>query len=270
MIVKHRGGEWVLRASRATDTFTPEDLDEVQKQIARTVCDFVTREVLPALPAMDEHDFSHNVRLLRQAGELGLTGVDVPEAYGGLGLDKVTSALVTEEMGVAAAFSVTFGAHTGIGTLPIVFFGTRQQKERWLPLLATAEKIAAYSLTEPNSGSDAIGARTTARLSDDGQHWILNGSKQWTSNGGFADVYIVYAKVDGTKFSAFIVERDAPGLSTGKEEQKMGIRGSSTRSIILQDCTIPVENLLHEVGKGHQIAFNILNIGRYKLGAGVI
>ena len=170
MIVKHRGGEWVLRASHVQRRIRSHRKiwRMFSKQIARTVREFVTREVLPALPAMDEHDFSHNVRLLRQAGELGLTGVDVPEAYGGLGLDKVTSALVTEEMGVAAAFSVTFGAHTGIGTLPIVFFGTRQQKEKWLPLLATAEKIAAYSLTEPNSGSDALGARTTARLSEDG------------------------------------------------------------------------------------------------------
>jgi alkylation response protein AidB-like acyl-CoA dehydrogenase len=185
-------------------------------------------------------------------------------------LDKITNMVVLEALGPSGAFGVTYGAHTGIGSLPIVFFGNRAQKEHYLPALATAEKVAAYCLTEPNSGSDALGARSTARLSPDGKHWILNGSKQWITNAGFADLFIVYAKVDGDKFSAFIVERGAPGLSTGKEEHKMGIHGSSTRSVIMQDCTIPVENLLHEVGKGHHIAFNILNIGRFMLGAAVL
>ena len=270
MLVRHRGGEWVLHSPRAEEVFTPEDLDDFQREVARTVGEFVRREVLPVLPAMEQHDFSHNVRLLRQLGELELAGPSVPEAYGGQGLDKITGMVVLEALGPSGAFSVTYGAHTGIGTLPIVFFGNQAQKEKYLPALATAEKIAAYCLTEPNSGSDALGARTTARLSPDGRSWILNGAKQWITNGGFADVFIVYAKVDGDKFSAFIVERDAPGLSTGKEEHKMGIHGSSTRSVIMQDCTIPVENLLHEVGKGHHIAFNILNIGRFMLGAGVL
>jgi alkylation response protein AidB-like acyl-CoA dehydrogenase len=210
------------------------------------------------------------VRLLKQMGELGLTGIEIPEQFGGQGLDKVTATVVIEALGAAGAFSVTYGAHTGIGTLPIVFFGTREQKQRYLPKMATAEKIGAYCLTEASSGSDALGARATARLSEDGRHWILNGTKQWVSNGGFADVFVVYAKVDGEKFSAFIVDRDSPGLSTGREEHKMGIKGSSTRSVILEDCRVPVENLLFEVGKGHTIAFNILNIGRFMLGAGAL
>jgi alkylation response protein AidB-like acyl-CoA dehydrogenase len=268
--VRFRGGEWVLRSPAAEDVFTPEDLDDSQKEIARTVSNFVQREVLPAIPMMEEHDFTHNVRLLRQMGELGLTGIEIPEQFGGQGLDKVTAAIVIEALGAAGAFSVTYGAHTGIGTLPIVYFGNREQKQRYLPLLATAEKISAYALTEASAGSDALSGRATARLSPDGEHWILNGTKQWISNAAFADVFIVYAKVDGDKFSAFIVERDSPGLSTGREEHKMGIRGSSTRSVILEDCTIPVGNLLYEVGKGHQIAFNILNMGRFMLGAGAL
>jgi alkylation response protein AidB-like acyl-CoA dehydrogenase len=269
-LTRFRGGEWVLRSPAAADVFTPEDLDDSQKEIAKTVRNFVRREVYPAIPMMEEHDFSHNVRLLRQMGELGLTGIEVPEQFGGQGLDKVTATLVIEALGAAGAFSVTYGAHTGIGTLPIVFFGNREQKQRYLPELATAEKIGAYCLTEASAGSDALGVRATARLSPDGQHWILNGTKQWISNAAFADVFIVYAKVDGDKFSAFIVERGSPGLSTGKEEHKMGIRGSSTRSVILEDCTVPVANLLYEVGKGHHIAFNILNIGRFMLGAGTL
>ena len=267
--VRFRGGEWVLRSPAAADVFTPEDLDDSQKEIARTVSSFVQREVYPAVPMMEEHDFSHNVRLLRQLGDLGLTGIEIPEQFGGQGLDKVTATVVIEALGAAGAFSVTYGGHTGIGTLPIVFFGNKEQKQRYLPDLAAARKIGAYCLTEASSGSDALGARATARLSPDGQHWILNGTKQWISNGAFADVFIVYAKVDGDKFSAFIVERDSPGLSTGREEHKMGIRGSSTRSVILEECTIPAANLLYEVGKGHHIAFNILNIGRFMLGAGV-
>ncbi len=270
MAAKHPGGEWVLQSPAATEVTTPEDLTDFQQQMSETVREFVRREVTPALPAMEAHDFSHNVSLLRRAGELGLTGLEIPEEFGGLGVDKVTAAVVLEAMGAGASFTATYGAHTGIGTLPIMFFGNREQKQKYLPGLATAEKIGAYCLTEAGSGSDALGAKATARLSPDGRHWVLNGTKQWITNGGFADVFVVYAKVDGDKFSAFIVERDTPGLSTGKEEHKLGIRGSSTREVILTDCLVPVGNLLYEVGKGHQIAFNILNIGRFKLGAATV
>ncbi|MFO7171341.1 MAG: acyl-CoA dehydrogenase family protein [Bacillota bacterium] len=268
MAVRHKGGSFLIESVPAAEVFTPEDLTPEQRAIAETVRDFVAREVRPYLDAMERHEFEHNVRLLRQAAELGLTGIEIPAEFGGLGLDKVTAAVVMENMGPAASFSVTFGAHTGIGTLPIVFFGNRAQKEKYLPALAAGEKIAAYALTEAGSGSDALGARTTARLSEDGKYWILNGTKQWITNAGFADIFIVYAKVDGERFSAFIVERGFPGVSTGNEEHKVGIRGSSTRTLILEDARVPVENLLFEVGKGHVIAFNILNIGRFKLGAG--
>ncbi len=270
MTVTHQGGGWILHSPPAAEVNTPEDRNDFQLQMAETVRDFVHREVIPALPAMEAHDFSHNVRLLRQAGQLGLTGLEIPEPFGGLGLDKVTAVVVLEALGESGSFSVTFGAHTGIGTLPIAFFGNQAQKEKYLPGLAAAEKIGAYCLTEAGSGSDALGARTTARLSPDGRHYLLNGTKQWITNAGFADVFIVYAKVDGDKFSAFIVEKDFPGVSTGKEEHKLGIRGSSTRTVILEDAMVPVENLLYEVGKGHHIAFNILNIGRFKLGAGTV
>ncbi|HMA37852.1 MAG TPA: acyl-CoA dehydrogenase family protein [Chloroflexia bacterium] len=270
MAARLRGGEWVLRSPTAAEVFTPEDLDDTQKEIARTVASFVEKEVTPAIPQMEEHDFSHNVRLLRQLGAMGFTGIEIPEQFGGQGLGKVTAAVVIEALGAAGAFNVTYGAHTGIGTLPIVFFGNQEQKQRYLPQLATAAKIAAYCLTEASAGSDALGARTTARRSPDGQHWILNGTKQWISNAAFADVFVVYAKVDGEQFTAFIVERDFPGFSTGREEHKMGIRGSSTRSVILEDCLVPAANVLYEVGKGHHIAFNILNIGRFMLGAGTL
>ncbi|BDG58945.1 acyl-CoA dehydrogenase family protein [Caldinitratiruptor microaerophilus] len=269
-MTRHKGGSFLIEAAAPEDVFTPEDLSAEQRAIGDTVREFVEREVWPALPAMERHEFEHNVRLLRRAAELGLTGIEIPEEFGGLGLDKVTAAVVTENMGPGASFAVTFGAHTGIGTLPIVFFGNRDQKARYLPALASAEKIAAYALTEPESGSDALSARTTARLSPDGQHYILNGTKQWISNGGFADVFVLYAKVDGEKFTAFIVERGFPGVSTGAEEHKMGLLGSSTVQVILQDAQVPVANVLHEVGKGHQVAFNILNIGRFKLAAGCV
>jgi alkylation response protein AidB-like acyl-CoA dehydrogenase len=267
---KHRGGEWALQSPPAAEVFTPEDLSDFQKDVAKTVRDFVQGEVVPVIPAMEHHDFSHHVRLMRQAAALGLAGVLIPERLGGLGLDEVTGAVVTEAFGGGGGFSITFGAHTGIGTMPILFFGTRAQQEQYLPLLVKAERLAAYCLTEAGSGSDALAAKATARLSADGRHWILNGTKQWITNGGIADLFIVYAKVDGEQFSAFIIERGAPGLSTGKEEDKMGLRGSSTCSVILEDCTIPVENLLHEVGKGHQVAFNTLNIGRFNLGIGTL
>jgi alkylation response protein AidB-like acyl-CoA dehydrogenase len=269
--VVHRGGGWALGGTPAAGVFTPEDLSEFQRQVAATVREFVRGEVVPVAAALENQDFGHHVRLLRQAAALGLTGIVIPERYGGLGLDEVTQAVVTEAFaGAGGGFAITFGVQTGIGTLPILFFGTPAQKEAYLPALVRAEKIAAYCLTEADSGSDALAARATARRSPDGRQWILNGTKQWITNGGIADLFIVYAKVDGAQFSAFIVERGSPGLSTGKEEHKMGLRGSSTCSVILEDCTIPVENLLHEIGRGHQVAFNTLNFGRFNLGASAI
>jgi len=219
---------------------------------------------------LENHEFEYSVKLLKHAGELGLLGTDVPEEYGGLGLDKITSALIAEKMSRAGGFSISHGAHVGIGSLPIVLFGNEEQKQKYLPKLATGELLAAYALTEPGSGSDALGAKTTAKLNEAGTHYILNGEKQWITNAGFADVFVVYAKVDGEKFTAFIVERTFPGVSTGAEEKKMGIKSSSTRTLILEDVPVPVENVLGEVGRGHVIAFNILNIGRYKLGVGAV
>jgi len=238
--------------------------------IAKTTDEFVENEVLPQVEYLEKHEFDRSVKLLKQAGELGLLGADVPEEYGGLGLDKITSALIAEKMSRAGGFSITHGAHVGIGSLPIVLFGTEEQKQAYLPALAVGEKIAAYALTEPGSGSDALGARTTARLNAEGTHYVLNGEKQWITNAGFADVFVVYAKIDGDKFSAFIVEREFPGVSVGPEEKKMGIKSSSTRTLILEDALVPKENVLGEIGKGHVIAFNILNIGRYKLGVGAV
>jgi alkylation response protein AidB-like acyl-CoA dehydrogenase len=238
--------------------------------IAKTTEDFVVNDVLPHLEDIENHQFDKSVKLLKQAGELGLLGADVPEEYGGLGLDKVSSAVITEKFARAGSFSLSYGAHVGIGSLPIVLFGNEEQKHKYLPYLATGEKLAAYALTEPGSGSDALGAKTTAKLNAEGTHYVLNGEKQWITNSGFADVFVVYAKVDGEHFSAFIVEKDYPGVSTGPEEKKMGIKGSSTRTLILEDAVVPKENLLGELGKGHVIAFNILNIGRYKLAVGTI
>lgn len=265
-----KGGSFLIDQPAPTDVFTPEDLTEEHKMIGKTTEDFVKEQVWPVLEEIENHQFEHSVRLMKQAGELGLLGADVPEEYEGLGLDKISSTLITEKIALARSFGLTHGAHVGIGSLPIVFFGTEEQKRKYLPALASGEKIAAYALTEPGSGSDALGAKTTAILSDDGKYYILNGEKQWITNSGFADVFVVYAKVDGEKFTAFIVERDFPGVSTGPEEKKMGIKGSSTRTLILQDARVPVENLLGEVGKGHVIAFNILNIGRWKLAAGCL
>src|SRR5690625_3471839 len=205
---------------------------------------------------------------MKKADELGLLGADVPEEYGGLVLDTIISSLITEKISLAGGFSITHGAHVGIGSLPIVFFGNDEQKEKYLPKLATGELIAAYALTEPSSGSDALGAKATAVLNEEGTHYILNGEKQWITNAAFADVFIVYAKIDGEHFSAFIVEREFPGVSVGPEEKKMGIKGSSTRTLVLEDAEVPVENLLGEKGRGHIIAFNILNVGRYKLAIG--
>ncbi|QFF99847.1 acyl-CoA dehydrogenase [Psychrobacillus glaciei] len=265
-----KGGSFLVEDIDASRVFTPEDFSDEQKMIAKTADDYVKSRVLPVVEKLEHHEFEHSVRLLKEAGDLGLLAADIPEEYGGLALDKISSALIAEKLSVAGGFSITHGAHVGIGTLPIVLFGNEEQKQKYLPNSASGEKIFAYALTEPGSGSDALGAKTTAKLNTEGTHYILNGEKQWITNAGFADVFVVYAKIDGDKFSAFIVDREFPGVSVGAEEKKMGIKSSSTRTLILQDAEVPVENLLGEIGRGHVIAFNILNIGRYKLGVGTV
>jgi alkylation response protein AidB-like acyl-CoA dehydrogenase len=264
------GGSFLTDDITAAEIYTPEDFSEEHLMIAKTTEDFVAKEVVPQLEKMEDHEFEISRKLLTKAGELGLLGADVPEEYGGLGLDKISSSLITEKFARGRGFSISYGAHVGIGSLPIVLFGNEEQKKKYLPELATGEKIAAYALTEPGSGSDALGAKTNARLNAEGTHYLLNGEKQWITNSAFADLFIVYAKIDGEQFSAFIVERGFAGVSTGPEEKKMGIKSSSTRTLILQDVPVPKENLLWEAGKGHLIAFNILNIGRYKLALGCV
>jgi alkylation response protein AidB-like acyl-CoA dehydrogenase len=265
-----KGGGFLLEDVDPADVFTPEDFSEEQRMIAQTVDDFMINEVLPQKERIEHGDLQVTVDLLKKAADLGLCGVEVPEKYGGLGLDKISAMLVAEKMTRYGSFAVSYGGHTGIGSLPIVYFGTEEQKKKYLPKLVTAELLSSYALTEPWSGSDALAARATAVLSPDGKEWILNGTKMWITNAGFADIFITFAKVDGDKFSAFIVEKGFSGVSTGAEEKKMGIKGSSTRVLILEDARVPVENLLGEIGKGHQIAFNILNIGRFKLGAAAL
>jgi alkylation response protein AidB-like acyl-CoA dehydrogenase len=245
--------------------FTPEECGEEALAIAEAARDFVNGEVMPRDEEIDHLDLELNRSLLAKAGELGILGIEIPEAYGGLDLDKKTALLVLEEMAKQASFSTSYGAHTSIGTLPIVYFGSHEQKSKYLPKLGTGEWVAAYALTEAGSGSDALGAKTTAVLQDG--HWVLNGAKAWITNAGFADVFVVFAKINGTHFSAFIVERTDQGLSTGAEEKKMGIKGSSTRTVLLDNCRIPEDRLLGGKGKGARIAFGILNIGRFKLGA---
>ncbi|HWI51495.1 MAG TPA: acyl-CoA dehydrogenase family protein, partial [Symbiobacteriaceae bacterium] len=263
---KIKGGSFLLQAANPADVFTPEDLTEEQRMIARTARDFA-KKVHGKLKEIEANKPAVSRPLMKEAGDLGLLGLQVPEEFGGLGLDKVTATVASEEFTRGGSFAVTLMAHTGIGTLPIVYFGTKAQKEKYLPKLATGQWVAAYALTEPGSGSDALGARTTAKLSPDGTHYVLNGTKQWITNSAFADLFVVYAKVDGEKFSAFIVERTFPGVSVGPEEDKMGLHASSTCTLILEDVKVPVENLLGEIGRGHVIAFNILNIGRWKLAA---
>ncbi|MGD8190842.1 acyl-CoA dehydrogenase family protein [Brevibacillus ginsengisoli] len=265
-----RGGSFLLEAGSCDDVFTLEELTNEQKMIAQTTEEFVRNEVRPHLEELEKQNFEISVRLLKESADLGLLAADVPENYDGLGLDKISSALIAEKFALARGFAITHGAHVGIGSLPIVYFGNEDQKRRYLPDLASGKKLAAYCLTEPSSGSDALGAKTTAKLSEDGKYYILNGTKQFITNAAFADVFVVYAKVDGEHFSAFIVERSFPGVSTGAEEKKMGIKCSSTRTVILEDAQVPVENLLGEIGKGHHIAFNILNVGRYKLAVGAV
>lgn len=265
-----KGASFLIKDVSFEQIFTPEDFTEEQHMIAKTTENFIEQDVLPYMNEIEEHNFSQTVRLLKKAGELGLLGADVPEEFGGLGLDKISSAVITEKFSRAGSFSLSHGAHVGIGTLPIVFFGTEEQKKKYLPALASGEKFAAYALTEPGSGSDALGAKTKAILNQTGTHYVLNGQKQWITNSGFADVFTVYAKINGDQFSAFIVEKAFPGVSTGPEEKKMGVKGSSTRTLNLDNVEVPKENLLGEAGKGHLIAFNILNIGRYKLAVGTV
>jgi alkylation response protein AidB-like acyl-CoA dehydrogenase len=264
------GGTFLIENAAPEDIFTPEDFTEEQQEIARTTAEFAEKSILPRASEIESKNFAATRELMLEAGQLGLLAVDVPEAYGGLALDKVTSALVSDRIAVSASFSVSFSAHTGIGTLPVIWYGTPAQKEKYLPRLASGEWIAAYALSESSSGSDAMNIRAQAKLSADGKQYILNGEKMWISNAGFADLFIIFVKIDGDKFSAFLVERDTPGLTVGAEEHKLGIRGSSTCPLVLSDCAIPVENLLGEAGKGHHIAFNILNVGRYKLGAATL
>ncbi|MBO7746643.1 acyl-CoA dehydrogenase family protein [Paenibacillus sp. MWE-103] len=264
------GGRFVIEDMAPQDIVTPEDFTDEQVMIGEAARAFLEGEVRPRDAEIEALNYELTVKLLRKAGELGLLGADVPEAYGGLGLDKVSSTLLAETLAEASSFALSVGAHVGIGTLPIVFFGTPAQKAKYLPDLAAGTKIAAYCLTEPSSGSDALGAKTTARLNAEGTHYVLNGSKLYITNSGFADMFIVYAKVNGDHFTAFIVERGLPGFSIGPEEHKMGIKGSSTCPIFFDDTPVPAENVLGEVGKGHVIAFNILNIGRFKLAAGCV
>jgi alkylation response protein AidB-like acyl-CoA dehydrogenase len=265
-----KGGSFLIEERQPGEVFTPEDFTDEHRQIAKTALEFTIQEVVPVADQIEAKDFELTRRLLRKAGELGLLSVDIPEAYGGLEMDKVTSAIIAESVTRLASFSVAFGGHVGIGTLPIVWYGTEAQKRKYLPKLATGEWIGAYALSESSSGSDALNCRTRAVLSPDGKHYILNGEKMWITNSGFADLFTVFAKIEGEQFSAFLIERNTPGFSVGKEEHKLGIRGSSTCPLILADCRVPVENLLGEVGKGHHIAFNILNIGRFKLGAACV
>lgn len=265
-----KGAEWLIKESEASETFIPESFNEEQQMVKDMCADFLDTEVMPVVERIDSLEKGLMPSLVEKAGELGLLSTSIPEEYGGLGKDFITSTLVNEGLGGGYSFSVAVAAHTGIGTLPILYFGNSSQKEKYIPKLATGEWKGAYGLTEPNSGSDALSAKTTAKLSDDGKHYLLNGQKIWITNGGFADVYTVFAKIDGEKFSAFIVERGFEGFTQGPEEHKMGIKGSSTVQLYFQDCKVPVENLLGEAGRGHIIAFNILNIGRLKLCAAAL
>ena len=265
-----KGGEWLIKESNAFETFTPEDYTEEQLMVRDMCIQFLQAEVIPIVERIDKMEPGLMPALMEKAGEQGLLAASVPEELGGLGKDFVTSTLVSEGLGGGYSFSVAMSAHAGIGTLPILYFGTEEQKKKYIPKLASGEWKGSYGLTEPGSGSDALGAKTTAILSADGKHYVLNGQKCWITNGGFADIYTVFAKVDGDKFTAFIIEKGMEGFTQGPEEHKMGIKGSSTVQLYFQDCKVPVENLLGETGKGHVIAFNILNIGRLKLGSAAI
>src|SRR3982751_3210567 len=261
-----KGGAFLIEERRPEDIFTPEDFTEEHRMIAETTREFIDNEVVPRIDELEKKDWKLARSLVKQAADLGLIGANIPEEYGGLGLDQTSGALIGEGIGHSASFATTLGAQSGIGLLPIIYFGTEAAKQKYLSRIATGELVTAYALTESGSGSDALAAKATARLSEDGKEYILNGEKMWITNGGFADLFVVFAKVDGTKFSGFIVETQE-GLTSGAEEHKMGIKGSSTTALVLSDVRTPVENLLGEIGKGHKIAFNVLNIGRFKLGA---
>jgi len=262
-----KGGEFLVKETLPETVFIPEDINEEQKLMADTVREFVEKEIMPRLDSIDKQEPGLTTSLLEKAGETGLLSTSIPEEYGGIGQDFNTNTIIAMEMGPSHSFGVSYAAHTGIGTLPILYYGTEEQKQKYLPKLATGELKSAYCLTEPTSGSDALSAKTTAKLSDDGKYYILNGQKMWITNGGFADILITFAQVDGNKFTAFIIPTDSEGFTRGEEENKMGIKGSSTRALFLDNVKVPKENMLGEIGKGHYIAFNILNIGRFKLGA---
>ncbi len=265
-----KGGSFLLESPQPSDVFTPADLTDDQKLIGQTAEEFVLKEVFPFIKDLENKKPGLMPQLVKKGGEVGLMGGGVPEEYGGAGLDKISTTVLTEKLSIYGGFAVTHGAHAGIGTLPIVYFGTDAQKKKYLPKLATGEWIGAYCLSEPQAGSDAQNSLTRAELNKEGTHYVLNGQKMWITNGGFADVYIVFAKIDGEKFTAFIVERTFPGFKPGNEEHKMGIHGSSTTPIFLENCRVPKENLLHEIGRGHIVAFNILNAGRFTLGASCV
>lgn len=269
-VLAAQGGSFLLETRTPDEVFTPEDLNEEQRQIAATAAQFARDEILAHAAAIEAKAPGVMAGLMRKAGELGFTAADVPEEYGGMGLDKVSSTLITDHLSVLASFSTAFGAHTGIASLPLIWYGTEEQKRRYLPKLASGEWVGGYALSEASSGSDAMNIRTRATLSADGGHYTLNGEKMWITNCGIAGIYTVFAKIDGEKFSAFLVERDTPGLTVGAEEHKLGIRGSSTCPLVLADCRVPAENLLGEAGKGHHIAFNVLNVGRFKLGVACV
>jgi alkylation response protein AidB-like acyl-CoA dehydrogenase len=268
-VIAAKGGSFLIEDRAPEEVFTPEDFSEEQRMIGETAGEFMEKDVMSRLGDILALKYEATRELLKKAGELGLLGIEIPEAYGGLGLDKVSATLAAEKSAREGSFAVSYMGHTGIGTLPIVYFGTEEQKQRYLPRFAAGEWISSYSLSEASSASDAMNAKAKAVLSPDGKSWILNGEKMWLTNAGFADVYITFAKVDGEHFTAFVIEKGMPGVSLGAEEKKTGIKGSSTRPLILSDAVIPRENLLGEIGKGHKIAFNTLNIGRFKLGAGV-
>ena len=264
-----KGGEYLVAEVACEDVFTPEDFSDEQRQFAETTEQFIENEIVPHIEEIEDHNFDLVVEGMKKSGELGLLMMDAPEEYGGLELDKASTMLVAEKVSRGGSFSVAFMCHTGIGTLPLIYYGTAAQKEQYLEKIISGEWCAAYCLTEPGSGSDALGAQATAVLSDDGKHYILNGTKQFITNGGFAELFTVFAKIDKEHFTAFLVEKSFDGLIIGPEEKKLGIKGSSTTQVILDNCKVPVENLLGESGKGHKIAFNVLNVGRFKLGAGV-
>jgi alkylation response protein AidB-like acyl-CoA dehydrogenase len=264
----NRGGAFLITPCRPEDVFTPADFSDDQRLIGQTADEFVQKEIVPQIPELEAHKDEHLMaQMLKKAGEIGLLGGGIPEAYGGSGLDKISAALLAEKLAGYGSFAVSHGGHSGIGTVPIVYFGTEEQKKKYLPKIATGELLSCYCLSEPQAGSDSQASRTRAVLSPDGKNYILNGQKMWITNGGFADVYVVFAKIDGEKFSCFIVERGTPGFTAGAEEKKMGIKGSSTTPIFFENSPVPKENLLHEPGRGHVVAFNTLNAGRFSLGA---